>query len=104
MSRVDKYERRANIVNVIVNIGIALMIFILVSTIVLGLIFYEDPMTQYNNGIHADDGGRWTYDGFMISKNRSRYSYHCDTCGRGIVFLTLGGDHLRSFLDKNCHM
>ena len=85
MSRVDKYERRANIVNVIVNIGIALMIFILVSTIVLGLIFYEDPMTQYNNGIHADDGGRWTYDGFTISKNRSRYSYHCDTCGRSIV-------------------
>lgn len=85
MSRVDKYERRANIVNTIVNIGIALMIFILVSTIVLGLIFYEDPMTQYNNGIHADDGGRWTYDGFMISKNRSRYSYHCDTCGRSIV-------------------
>ena len=85
MSRVDKYERRANIVNVIVNIGIALMIFILVSTIVLGLIFYEDPMTQYNNGIHADDGGRWTYDGFMISKNRSRYSYHCDICGRSLV-------------------
>lgn len=85
MSRADKYERRANIVNTIVNIGIALMIFILVSTIVLGLIFYEDPMTQYNNGIHADDGGRWTYDGFMISKNRSRYSYHCDTCGRSIV-------------------
>lgn len=85
MSRVDKYERRANIVNVIVNIGIALIIFILVSTIVLSLIFYEDPMTQYNNGIHADDGGRWTYDGFMISKNRSRYSYHCDTCGRSIV-------------------
>ena len=85
MSRVDKYERRANIVNAIVNIGIALMIFILVSTIVLGLIFYEDPMTQYNNGIHANDGGRWTYDGFMISKNRSRYSYHCDMCGRSIV-------------------
>lgn len=85
MNRVDKYERRANIVNVIVNIGIALMIFILVSTIVLSLIFYEDPMTQYNNGIHAEDGGRWTYDGFMISKNRSRYSYHCDTCGRSIV-------------------
>lgn len=79
--------RRANIVNVIVNIGIALMIFILVSTIVLGLIFYEDPITQYNNGIHAEDGGRWTYDGFMISKNRSRsrYSYHCDTCGRSLV-------------------
>lgn len=87
MSRADKYERRANIANTIVNIGIALMIFILVSTIVLGLIFYEDPMTQYNNGIHADDGGRWTYDGFMISKNRSRsrYSYHCDTCGRSLV-------------------
>ena len=85
MSRVDKYERRANIVNTIVNIGIALMIFILVSTIVLGLIFYEDPMTQYNNGIHAEDGGRWTYDGFMISKSRSRYSYHCDTCGRSLV-------------------
>ena len=85
MSRVDKYERRANIVNTIVNIGIALMIFILVSTIVLGLIFYEDPMTQYNNGIHAEDGGRWTYDGFMISKCRSRYSYHCDTCGRSLV-------------------
>lgn len=85
MSHVDKYERRANIVNAIVNITFALMILILVSTIVLGLIFYEDPMTQYNNGIHADDGGKWTYDGFMISKNRSRYSYHCDTCGRSIV-------------------
>ena len=85
MSRVDKYERRANIVNAIGNIIIALMILILVSTIVLGLIFYEGPMTQYNNGIHADDGGRWTYDGFMISKSRSRYSYHCDTCGRSIV-------------------
>ena len=85
MSRIDKYERRANIVNAIGNIIIALMILILVSTIVLGLIFYEDPMTQYNNGIHADDGGRWIYDGFMISKNRSRYSYHCDTCGRSIV-------------------
>ena len=87
MSRVDKYERRANIVNAIINIGIALMIFILVSTLMLGLIFYEDPMTQYNNGIHAEDGGRWTYDGFMISKNRSRsrYSYHCDTCGRSLV-------------------
>ena len=85
MSRMDKYERRANIANAIVNIGIALMIFILVSTIVLSLIFYEDPMTQYNNGIHAEDGGRWTYDGFMISKNRSRYSYHCDICGRSIV-------------------
>lgn len=85
MSRVDKYERRANIVNAIVNIIIALMIFILVSTIVLGLIFYEDPMTQYNNGIHAEDGGRWTYDGFMIFKNRSRYSYHCDICGRSLV-------------------
>ena len=85
MSRVDKYERRANIVNAIGNIVIALMILILVSTIVLSLLFYEDPMTQYNNGIHADDGGRWTYDGFMISKNCSRYSYHCDTCGRSIV-------------------
>lgn len=85
MSRVDKYERRANIVNTIVNIIIALTILILVSIIVLGIVFYEDPMTQYNNGIHADDGGRWTYDGFMISKNRSRYSYHCDTCGRSIV-------------------
>lgn len=85
MSRVDKYERRANIVNAICNIGIALMIFITVSVIVLSIVFYEDPMTQYNNGIHAEDGGRWTYDGFMISKNRSRYSYHCDTCGRSIV-------------------
>ena len=85
MSRVDKYERRANIVNTIVNIIIALTILILVSIIVLGIVFYEDPMTQYNNGIHANDGGRWTYDGFMISKNRSRYSYHCDTCGRSIV-------------------
>lgn len=46
MSRVDKYERRANIVNAISNIIIALMILILVSTIVLGLIFYEDPMTS----------------------------------------------------------
>lgn len=85
MSRVDKYEHRANIVNAIGNIIIALMILIFVSTIVLGLIFYEDPMTQYNNGIHADDGGRWTYDGFTISKSRSRYSYHCDICGRSIV-------------------
>ena len=80
-----RYLRRADIVNAIGNIIIALMILILVSTIVLGLIFYEDPMTQYNNGIHADDGGRWTYDGFVITKSRSRYSYHCDTCGRSIV-------------------
>ena len=85
MSRVDKYKRRANIVNAIGNIIIALMILILVSTIVLGLIFYEDPMTQYSNGIHAEDGGKWIYDGFMISKNRSRYSYHCDICGRSLV-------------------
>lgn len=85
MSRVDKYERRANIVNAIGNVFFFLMIAIVVSTIVLGLIFYESPMTQYNNGIHADDGGRWTYDGFVITKNRSRYSYHCDTCGRSII-------------------
>ena len=80
-----RYLRRADIVNAIGNIIIALMILILVSAIVLGIVFYEDPMTQYNNGIHADDGGRWTYDGFVITKNRSRYSYHCDTCGRSIV-------------------
>lgn len=80
-----RHIRRANIVNAIGNVIIALMILILVSAIVLCIIFYEDPMTQYNNGIHADDGGRWTYDGFMISKSRSRYSYHCDTCGRSIV-------------------
>lgn len=80
-----RYLRRADIVNAIGNIIIALMSLILMSTIVLGLIFYEDPMTQYNNGIHADDGGRWTYDGFVITKNRSRYSYHCDTCGRSII-------------------
>lgn len=85
MSRVDKYERKANIVNAIGNVIIALMILILVSAIVLGIIFYESPMTQYNNGIHADDDGRWTYDGFVITKNRSRYSYHCDTCGRSII-------------------
>lgn len=80
-----RYLRRADIVNAIGNIIIALMILILVSAIVLGIVFYEDPMTQYNNGIHADDGGRWTYDGFVITKSRSRYSYHCDTCGRSIV-------------------
>ena len=80
-----RYIRRRKIAKAICNIFAILMILILVSTIVLGLIFYEDPMTQYNNGIHADDGGRWTYDGFMISKSRSRYSYHCDTCGRSIV-------------------
>ena len=80
-----RHIRRANIVNAICNIIIALMILITVSVIVLSIVFYEDPMTQYNNGIHADDGGRWTYDGFMISKNRSRYSYHCDICGRSIV-------------------
>ena len=80
-----RHIRRANIVNAIGNIIIALMILITVSVIVLSIMFYEDPMTQYNNGIHADDGGRWTYDGFTISKNRSRYSYHCDTCGRSIV-------------------
>lgn len=85
MDYMDKYERRANIINAIVNITFALMTLILVFTIVLGIVFYEDPMTKYNNGIHAEDGGRWTYDGFMISKNRSRYSYHCDTCGRSIV-------------------
>ena len=56
-----------------------------VASILLSIVSYESPMTQYNNGIHADDSGRWTYDGFMISKNRSRYSYHCDTCGRSIV-------------------
>lgn len=80
-----RHIRGANIVNAIGNVIIALIILILVSTIVLGIIFYEDPMTQYNNGIHADDGGRWTYDGFVITKNRSRYSYHCDTCGRSII-------------------
>lgn len=80
-----RYIRRANIVNAIGNIIIALMILILVSAIVLGIVFYEDPITQYNNGIHADDGGRWTYDGFVITKNRSRYSYHCDTCGHSII-------------------
>lgn len=80
-----RYLRRADIVNAIGNIIIALMILILVSAIVLGIVFYEDPMTQYNNGIHADDGGRWTYDGFVITKSCSRYSYHCDTCGRSIV-------------------
>lgn len=80
MSRVDKYERRANIVNAIGNIIIAPMILITVSVIVLSIVFYEDPI-----GIHADNGGRWTYDGFTISKNRSRYSYHCDTCGRSLV-------------------
>ena len=80
-----RHIRRANIVNAICNIIIALMILITVSVIVLSIVFYEDPMTQDNNGIHADDGGRWTYDGFMISKNRSRYSYHCDICGRSIV-------------------
>lgn len=80
-----RHIRGANIVNAIGNVIIALMILILVSAIVLGIVFYEDPMTQYNNGIHADDGGRWTYDGFVITKNRSRYSYHCDTCGRSII-------------------
>lgn len=83
----EKCIRRAKITKAICNIFAILMILITVSTIVLSLVFYEDPMTQYNNGIHADDGGRWTYDGFMISKNRSRsrYSYHCDTCGRSLV-------------------
>ena len=85
MDYMEKCIRRAKITRAICNIFAILMILILVSTIVLGLIFYEDPMTQYNNGIHANDGGRWTYDGFMISKNRSRYSYHCDTCGRSLV-------------------
>lgn len=82
-----RYIRRAKITKAICNIFAILMILIFVFTLVLGLIFYEDPMTQYNNGIHAEDGGRWTCDGFMISKNRSRsrYSYHCDTCGRGLV-------------------
>lgn len=85
MDYMEKCIRRAKITKAICNIFAILMILIFVFTLVLGLIFYEDPMTQYNNGIHADDGGRWTYDGFMISKNRSRYSYHCDTCGRSIV-------------------
>ena len=87
MDYMDKCIRRAKITRAICNIFGALMILIFVFTLVLGLIFYEDPMTQYNNGIHAEDGGRWTYDGFMISKNRSRsrYSYHCDTCGRSLV-------------------
>lgn len=85
MSRVDKYERKANIVNAIGNVFGFLIVAILVLTIVFGLIFYEDPITEYNNGVHADDGGKWTYDGFVIRKSRSRYSYHCDTCGRSIV-------------------
>lgn len=87
MDYMEKCIRRAKITKAICNIFGVLMILIFVFTLVLGLIFYEDPMTQYNNGIHAEDGGRWTYDGFMISKNRSRsrYSYHCDTCGRSIV-------------------
>lgn len=87
MDYMEKRIRRAKITKAICNIFAILMILIFVFTLVLGLIFYEDPMTQYNNGIHAEDGGRWTYDGFMISKNRSRsrYSYHCDTCGRSIV-------------------
>lgn len=85
MDYTEKCIRRRKIAKAICNIFAILMILIFVFTLVLGLIFYEDPMTQYNNGIHADDGGRWTYDGFMISKNRSRYSYHCDICGRSIV-------------------
>lgn len=87
MDYMEKCIRGRKIAKAICNIFAILIILIFVFTLVLGLIFYEDPMTQYNNGIHADDGGRWTYDGFMISKNRSRsrYSYHCDTCGRSIV-------------------
>ena len=85
MDYMEKCIRRRKIAKAICNIFAILMILIFVFTLVLGLIFYEDPMTQYNNGIHAEDGGRWTYDGFMISKNRSRYSYHCDICGRSIV-------------------
>lgn len=87
MDYMEKCIRRAKITRAICNIFAILMILIFVFTLVLGLIFYEDPMTQYNNGIHAEDGGKWTYDGFMISKNRSRsrYSYHCDTCGRSLV-------------------
>lgn len=87
MDYMEKCIRRRKIARAICNIFAILMILIFVFTLVLGLIFYEDPMTQYNNGIYADDGGRWTYDSFMISKNRSRsrYSYHCDTCGRSLV-------------------
>ncbi len=85
MDYMEKCIRRAKITKAICNIFAILMILIFVFTLVLGLIFYEDPMAQYNNGIHAEDGGRWTYDGFMISKNRSRYSYHCDICGRSLV-------------------
>ena len=87
MDYMEKCIRRRKIAKAICNIFAILMILIFVFTLVLGLIFYEDPMTQYNNGIHAEDGGRWTYDGFMISKNRSRsrYSYQCDTCGRSLV-------------------
>lgn len=87
MDYMEKCIRRAKITKAICNIFAILMILIFVFTLMLGLIFYEDPMTQYNNGIHAEDGGRWTYDGFMISKNRSRsrYSYHCDTCVRSLV-------------------
>lgn len=87
MDYMEKCIRRRKIAKAICNIFAILMILIFAFTLMLGLIFYEDPMTQYNNGIHAEDGGRWTYDGFMISKNRSRsrYSYHCDTCGRSLV-------------------
>ena len=87
MDYMEKSIRRRKIAKAICNIFAILMILIFVFTLVLGLIFYEDPMTQYSNGIHAEDGGKWIYDGFMISKNRSRsrYSYHCDTCGRSLV-------------------
>ena len=87
MDYMEKCIRRAKITKAICNIFAILMILIFVFALVLGLIFYEDPMTQYNNGIHAEDGGRWTYDGFIKNKNRSRsrYSYHCDTCGRSLV-------------------
>lgn len=80
-----KWETRWKLTNSLFTILSGVMIVFIVLALVLGVMFYKDTITQYNNGIHADCGGSWDYDGFAISKNRSRYSYHCDRCGRSLV-------------------
>ena len=80
-----KWETRWKLANSLITILSGVMIATIVLALALGVMFYKDPITQYNNGIHADCGGSWDYDGFVITKNRSRYSYHCDRCGRSLV-------------------
>ena len=69
-------------------ITILIILVVALVAFTLSFVFYGSPvMPEYNNGIHANCGGKWEYDGFMITEKRtlSRYSYHCDKCGRSLV-------------------